>query len=191
MLMLCPSLAPLPPPPPPVPLHPLPHPSPPFLTPPPVPSLLSILPAFVTLLGLSNKDNPPLPLLFIGVFNLVQWVSVLVLPLVQAARLNASCNSLKTLGHTVRSRPLNYTGMSFLHLDSFLSYTAMQRLSVSTYTPQLTGCVYSVIYLIPPPQVKLLLVRVTPGIVGGIIFVIACVLVYLLQNDVFYWAEYL
>ena len=43
----------------------------------------------------------------------------------------------------------------------------------------------------PPPQVKLLLIRVTPGVVCGVVFVIACVLVYLLQNDVFQWAEYL
>ena len=43
----------------------------------------------------------------------------------------------------------------------------------------------------PPPQVKLLLIRVTPGVVCGVVFVIACVLVYLLQHDVFQWAEYL
>ena len=43
----------------------------------------------------------------------------------------------------------------------------------------------------PLPQVKLLLIRVTPGVVCGVVFVIACVLVYLLQHDVFQWAEYL
>ena len=86
--------------------------------------------AFVALLSL-NKE-PLLTLHLIGLFSLVQWVSILTFPLVQAARLNASCHSLRSLGHLVRSRPLSYTRMSYLHLDSFLSYTATQQLPVST-----------------------------------------------------------
>ena len=92
--------------------------------PPPAPTPFHPHTAFVALLSL-NKE-PLLTLHLVGLFSLVQWVSILAFPLVQAARLNASCNSLRSLGHSVTSRPLSYTRMSYLHLDSFLSYTATQ-----------------------------------------------------------------
>ena len=98
--------------------------------PPPAPTPFHPHTAFVALLSL-NKE-PLLTLHLIGLFSLVQCVSILAFPLVQAARLNASCHSLRSLGHLVRSRPLSYTRMSYLHLDSFLSYTATQQLPVST-----------------------------------------------------------
>ena len=98
--------------------------------PPPAPTPFHPHTAFVALLSL-NKE-PLLALHLVGLFSLVQWVSILAFPLVQAARLNASCHSLRSLGHSVRSHPLSYTRMSYLHLDSFLSYTATQQLPVST-----------------------------------------------------------
>ena len=100
--------------------------------PPPGPTPLHPHTGFVTLLSLSSHKEPPVALILIGLFSLVQWVSILAFPLVQAARLNTSCHSLRSLGHSVRSRPLCYTRMSYLHLDSFLSYTATQQLPVST-----------------------------------------------------------
>ena len=100
--------------------------------PPPGPTPLHSHTAFVTLLSLSIHKEPPVALILVGLFSLVQWVSILAFPLVQAARLNTSCHSLRNLGHLVRSRPLSYTRMSYLHLDSFLSYTATQQLPVST-----------------------------------------------------------
>ena len=100
--------------------------------PPPGPTPLHPHTAFVTLLSLSSHKEPPVALILIGLFSLVQWMSILAFPLVQAARLNTSCHSLRNLGHSVRSRPLSYTRMSYLHLDSFLSYTATQQLPVST-----------------------------------------------------------
>ena len=99
--------------------------------PPPGPTPLNPHTAFVTLLSLSSHKEPPVALILIGLFSLVQWMSILAFPLVQAARLNTSCHSLRNLGHSVRSRPLSYTRMSYLHLDSFLSYTATQQLPVS------------------------------------------------------------
>ena len=100
--------------------------------PPPGPTPLHPHTAFVTLLSLSSHKEPPVALILVGLFSLVQWVSILAFPLVQAARLNTLCHSLRNLGHSVRSRPLSYTRMSYLHLDSFLSYTATQQLPVST-----------------------------------------------------------
>ena len=101
--------------------------------PPPGPTPLHPHTAFVTLLSLSSHKEPPVALIPVGLFSLVQWVSILAFPLVHAARLNTSCHSLRSLGHLVRSRPLSYTKMSYLHLDSFLSYTATQQLPVSIH----------------------------------------------------------
>ena len=99
--------------------------------PPPGPTPLHPHTAFVTLLSLSSHKEPPVALILVGLFSLVQWVSILAFPLVQAAQLNTLCHSLRNLGRSVRSRPLSYTRMSYLHLDSFLSYTATQQLPVS------------------------------------------------------------
>ena len=75
--------------------------------PPPGPTPLHPHTAFVTLLSLSSHKEPPVALILVGLFSLVQWVSILAFPLVQAARLNTSCHSLRSLGHLVRSRPLS------------------------------------------------------------------------------------
>jgi hypothetical protein len=101
------------------------------------------------------------------ILNCIQWTSILSIPLIQGARLNSCCASLKRLGHQIRARPLPYTETSFLHLDSFLTYISSQRLHPKFFN-----------------------IAVTPGTVIGLIFLIGCIIVVLLQVDYFAWATY-
>ena len=94
--------------------------------------LCSPCPASISLHNLSNEQPPPGLLITIASLNLLQWLSISVLPLVQAARLNSLCDSLKTLGHKVRSSKIQHTETSYQY-DSFLLYTSTQQLSVSAH----------------------------------------------------------
>ncbi|XP_064394658.1 uncharacterized protein LOC135341907 [Halichondria panicea] len=74
-----------------------------------------------------ESDHPQAGLL--GIMASLQWILILTLPLVQAARVTKGCTKLKKSVSEVRSRPYSYKDTPQLDLDSLLNYTNGLNLS--------------------------------------------------------------
>ena len=53
----------------------------------------------------------------------ILWLIVIVVPLIMAARLSASGNRLRKMGHVIRVKPFGYQDVDDRTLDSFLQFT--------------------------------------------------------------------
>lgn len=61
------------------------------------------------------------------------WAGILLLPLVQGARVSAACSSLSKLGHAIRSRPFGYQDTSAQDLDSLLLFLSTLKLHAKLF----------------------------------------------------------
>ncbi|KAI2805235.1 hypothetical protein BLOT_004228 [Blomia tropicalis] len=52
------------------------------------------------------------------------WLALVIMPLVQAARVTNTCNSIRHIGHELRARPFCYQSAPYSDLDSLLNYTS-------------------------------------------------------------------
>lgn len=110
----------------------------------------------------NESDHPMAGVL--GLLSSLQWVFVLTLPLIQAARVTRACTKLKKTVSEIRSRPYNYKDIPQLDLDSLLSYSNGLDLSA-----------------------KLVSVSMTPTLVVGGFFVGGLTMFLLFQFDNVSW----
>lgn len=89
-------------------------------------------------------DQPYTPLnIVIAICNVVQWSTVIVLPILQAARVTRACCRLRRLGLEIATRPYTYSDAPQQTLDSFLLYTHATK-----YTAKLVGVPIHLKYIV-------------------------------------------
>jgi hypothetical protein len=94
-----------------------------------------------------------------AIMTIIQWMAMVLLPFVYAARLSNACGTIKKLGIDIRTRPFGYQDAAQDDLDSFLLFT-------SSFVP----------------QVKLFRIPIsTPYLWGA--FVTSCFIVLLLAQQ--------
>lgn len=85
------------------------------------------------------------------------WFSIMVLPIFQAAKLTAACNSLRKIGHEIRVKPFVYQSVPDEELDSLLLYTSTLNMRAK-------------IFLVPVKTSYISLVLVVVGFVMLLLF---------------------
>ncbi|XP_065887686.1 uncharacterized protein [Dysidea avara] len=85
---------------------------------------------------------------------LLQWGSILLLPIYYATRLTKACQKWRQLGHEVRARPYTYQNVKQIDLDSFLNYMSSLKMTA-----------------------KLLMIPMYPSLVAGTLFLTIVIIV--------------
>lgn len=74
------------------------------------------------------------------------WLLLLLMVLVQAARVTFACKSVRHIGHELRSRPFCYQTAPYSDLDSLLNYTSTLHMSARLLlVPVRASCVATII----------------------------------------------
>ncbi|XP_077560080.1 uncharacterized protein LOC144174968 isoform X1 [Haemaphysalis longicornis] len=60
--------------------------------------------------------------------NVFLWLSLLLIPLIQASRLSSTCNHVREVGLEVMARPFGYSDVLQSELDTFLLFTSSLRM---------------------------------------------------------------
>lgn len=81
-----------------------------------------------------------------GLFSSIQWISILTVPIIQAARVSRACIKLQKTGLEVRSRPYSYRNSSQLELDSFVIITNGLNMSAKLFSVPMLPCVAGSIF---------------------------------------------
>uniref|UniRef100_A0A834R3S2 Uncharacterized protein n=1 Tax=Sarcoptes scabiei TaxID=52283 RepID=A0A834R3S2_SARSC len=80
--------------------------------------------------------------------SLIYWTILLTIPLLQAARLTNSCQSINDIGHELCARPFCYQQTARDDLDSVLTYTSSLNLKASLLMiPVRPSCIISIVLL--------------------------------------------
>lgn len=73
------------------------------------------------------------------------WLLLLLMVLVQAARVTFACKSVRHIGHELRSRPFCYQSAPYSDLDSLLNYTSTLHMSARLLlVPVRASCVATI-----------------------------------------------
>ncbi|KAK2157885.1 hypothetical protein LSH36_183g02042 [Paralvinella palmiformis] len=90
--------------------------------------------SFFGAIRILEKGNGFSVLMYISTFlSVIFWITIMILPVVQAARLSAACNSLRKVGHILRTKPFFYQNISNQELDSFLLYASSLNLRAKIF----------------------------------------------------------
>lgn len=82
----------------------------------------------------------------LSVYSLLIWFSLVVISLVQAARVTDACSSMRHIGHELRARPFCYQSAAYHDLDSLLNYTSSLHLKARIIMiPVRASCVASML----------------------------------------------
>ena len=78
------------------------------------------------------KEYNNLNLIMITI-NSILWILLFMIPIIQAVRLTDTCNSIKKIGHELKSRPFGYQDTHASQLDSFLLYTSSLNMKAKIF----------------------------------------------------------
>lgn len=77
------------------------------------------------------------------------WLLLLLMVLIQAARVTFACKAIRHIGHELRSRPFCYQTAPYSDLDSLLNYTSTLHMSARLLlVPVRASCVATIILLV-------------------------------------------
>lgn len=105
-------------------------------------TIINIAYAFSGILWFFNFDSidkETVPIIGISVFNIILWVSISIVPFIQAVRLTSACENLKEVGQEVRVRPFVHSNTPRSELDSLLLYTSALNIGAKLYNNVITG----------------------------------------------------
>ncbi|XP_051162356.1 uncharacterized protein LOC127282233 isoform X2 [Leptopilina boulardi] len=105
-------------------------------------TVINISWAFAGIVWLFKVDSINIhdsPATCIAIFNVILWISLSIVPFVQAARLTTTCSMIQNIGHEVRIRPYVYQGTSGQDLDTILLYTSSLKICARLYRVPITG----------------------------------------------------
>lgn len=82
----------------------------------------------------------------LAILSVTLWLTLVIIPLVQAARLTSTCRSIRYIGHELRARPFCYRTSSHHDLDSLLTYTSTLHLNARILMiPVRASCVTTIL----------------------------------------------
>lgn len=85
----------------------------------------------------------------LAISSLIYWSILLIVPLLQAARLTNSCQSVSGIGHELCARPFCYQQAARDDLDSLLTYTSSLNLDARLLMiPVRPSCIISIILIL-------------------------------------------
>lgn len=87
---------------------------------------------FLAFIDADSKNFTTLMYISTGA-SVVLWFTVMAVPVLLAARLTAACNTLRKVGHEIRTRPFGFQDESPEDLDSFLLFTSTLRLKAKLF----------------------------------------------------------
>ncbi|XP_064291993.1 uncharacterized protein GrlHz [Plodia interpunctella] len=91
------------------------------------------------LLGLDRVDTQTEPIPGISVLNQLLWLSALIVPFVQAARLSAECRRTQSAGHELSVRPFLHQDTSPEDISAVLMYASTLKLRAKLFYYPVAG----------------------------------------------------
>ncbi|PZC78778.1 hypothetical protein B5X24_HaOG217104 [Helicoverpa armigera] len=91
------------------------------------------------LLNLDKVDTETEPLVGISILNELLWISAVVVPFVQAARLSKECRRTQSVGHELCVRPFLHQDTSQEDITSVLMYASTLRLHAKLFHYPIAG----------------------------------------------------
>lgn len=104
---------------------------------------------FLWLLNFDPVDTDTFPIYGISWLNVLLWFLIAFAPFIQAARLTSACESIRTVGHEVRTRPFVHQTTPGNKLDSILLFSSSLRFRAKLFgVPIHARCVLLLLTLI-------------------------------------------
>ncbi|KAL3225852.1 hypothetical protein MRX96_025331 [Rhipicephalus microplus] len=79
--------------------------------------------------------------------NVFVWLSLVLIPLVQASRLSSTCRHVRELGPELTARPFVYRDVPQSELDSFLLFTTSLRMQAKLCALPITKRTVTFVFL--------------------------------------------
>jgi len=84
----------------------------------------------------------------LSVLAMIFWFALIIVSLVQAARLTQACRSVRHIGHELRARPFCYQSSPYSDLDSLLNYTSTLHMNARILLIPVRASCVATIFLI-------------------------------------------
>ncbi|XP_072936537.1 nucleolar protein 10 [Epargyreus clarus] len=91
------------------------------------------------LLNLDKVDTGTEPIVGISILNQLLWISAVVVPFVQAARLSQECRRTQSVGHELCARPFLHQDTSHEDISTVLAYAATLKLHAKLFHYPIAG----------------------------------------------------
>ncbi|XP_045459319.1 uncharacterized protein LOC123669773 [Melitaea cinxia] len=91
------------------------------------------------LLNLDKVDTGTEPIAGISILNQLLWISAVIVPFIQAARLSAECRRAQGVGHELSARPFLHRDTSPEDIGAVLAYAASLRLRAKLFRYPVAG----------------------------------------------------